>query len=434
MNQIRNNISNVTELVSTIKKNIEGIFKDVEVVGEITNLTTSASGHWYFSLSDRSALLSAALFKMNAYRNSAIKNLKNGDKVICSGEISVYLKRGSFQLIVKKISLVGKGELKEKLEKLKHNLAGQGLFDDECKKKIPRIPHRVAVITSDTAAALQDFLNIYKRRAFSYEIVLSKSLVQGKDAPDSIRRSLNKIITQHLKGKKENRKELLFDAVVLMRGGGSLEDLWAFNDEALAYDLYNCPIPSISAIGHQIDYSISDYVADLRAETPSAAAEILTEGQKDISEKLSNLSGFLKSSIMDKINTKKINLMDLRPERNLEIIYKKFLRMKDKLAELNILSRRMELVSYEQYLYEIDFKIEKIIRIQKEILKHNQDKINNLGQMLNSMNPSNILKRGYSYLEAHNRVISNVEEFDKLNGNNKIQVSFSNGKRIVKKA
>ena len=433
MNQISDNISNVTELVSTIKKNIEGIFKNVQVIGEITNLTTSASGHWYFSLSDKSALLSAALFKMDAYRNPSIQSFKNGDKVICSGEISVYLKRGSFQLIVKKISLVGKGALKEKLEELKKNLAGQGLFDNECKQKIPSIPHRIAVITSDTAATLQDFLNIYKRRAFSYKIVLSKSLVQGKDAPDSIRRALNKVITQHLKGKKENRKELLFDVVVLMRGGGSLEDLWAFNDEALAYDLYNCPIPSISAIGHQVDYSISDYVVDLRAETPSAAAEILSEGQKDISKKLSNLSGFLKNSIVNKINTKKISLMEVRPERNLEIIYKKFLRMKDKLSELNILSRRMELISYEQYLYEVDFKIEKIIRIQKEILKHNQDKINTLGQVLNSMNPVNILKRGYSYLEVHNRVISSVEEFDKLNGNNEIQISFSNGKRRVKK-
>ncbi len=180
MNQ---NVPSVSVLVNQIKRNLEASFRNVMVIGEITNLSYSSSGHWYLSLSDSESLISAAVFKMDAMRNPVLKNLKDGDKVICAGAISVYAKRGTFQLIIKRITPVGKGDLKEQFELLKKKLAGEGLFDLENKKPIPDMPKRIAVITAKGAAALQDFLNIVDRRSLFCDVLISPALVQGDAAP-----------------------------------------------------------------------------------------------------------------------------------------------------------------------------------------------------------------------------------------------------------
>jgi exodeoxyribonuclease VII large subunit len=407
-------VPSVTQLVSQIKRNLEGSFRNVNVVGEITNLSGSSSGHWYLSLSDESSLISAALFKMDAMRNPIIRNLKDGDKVMCSGAISVYAKRGTFQLIIKRITPVGKGDLKEKFEQLKKRLAAEGLFDISVKKKIPALPKRVAVITAPGAAALQDFLNIIKRRSHYYDILLSGALVQGQTAPASIRKALERIIRYNMKMKEEGHTDKAIDVIVMTRGGGSLEDLWAFNDEALAWDIYNCPIPVISAVGHQVDFSISDFVADLRCETPSAAAEVLTNSQKEISERLKNNRSLLLSYMRQKLSHEKRRLQEISPKSLLDKMWTRLHDYQKRLHNLNLISRRNELIAYQEYAYEIDHKLARLVRSMENTFQQAKNKVDGLNSVLAALNPKNVLERGYAYTEIDGDVLSTVDEFEKI--------------------
>ena len=308
---------NVSQVISEIKSLLESEFTNVSIEGEVTNLSLSSSGHWYFTLSDKNASISAALFKMDALRNPMIKKIKDGEKVLLIGDINVYPKRGTFQVIVKKITPLGEGDLKEQFEKLKKRLASEGLFDLERKKAIPALPKRVAIITALRGAALQDFINIYKRRSIWMDLVVIPTLVQGDDAPRSLRASLHSIIKYSLEAPPEKK----IDIIVLARGGGSVEDLWAFNDEGLAWDLFNCPIPTVSAIGHEVDFSIADYVCDLRAETPSAAAEVITHQQTLIKDKMRTLKVRLLSLIEIKISRFNNRLKHAHPHTILNIIW-----------------------------------------------------------------------------------------------------------------
>ncbi|OIQ19053.1 MAG: exodeoxyribonuclease VII large subunit [Bacteriovorax sp. MedPE-SWde] len=420
-------VPSVTDLISAIKKNLEGGFRNVTVVGEVTNLSHSSAGHWYLSLSDPNSLLGAAVFKMDAMRNPVIKNLKDGDKVMCTGSISVYPKRGSFQLIIKRIVPIGKGDLKDQFEKLKKKLAGEGLFDLSSKTKIPDLPKRIAVITALRGAALQDFLNIIKRRSHFMDIMVVPALVQGDAAPGSIRRALEATIRFHLKHKEAGNLDKLLDVIVLTRGGGSLEDLWAFNDEALAWDIFNCPIPTVSAVGHQVDYSISDYVADLRCETPSAAAEILTNTQKNIVETLENSKKHLVSSIRQRISKEKYDLSQKSPRRIIEELWKKLHSFQSQVEQLNPVVRKYELIPYQQYEYELDMKVE---RLKKTLLSSFESKVQKLERnknLLDAMNPKNVLSRGYAYTEIDGKVLSSAEDFEKVDSSTIFKVHYSDG-------
>ena len=249
----------VSEAVNLIKRSLESEFFDLTIVGEVSNFTSSAAGHFYFTLSDKDASLSCAMFKMDAMRNPIIRKIRNGEKVYLRGPISVYAKRGTFQLLGKKILKYGQGDLKAQFEFLKEKLRSQGFFDLENKKEIPRFPKKIAVVTAKQGAALQDFLNVMKRRSLSYDILICPALVQGDAAPASIIKALNVI---------SSRSDI--DLIVITRGGGSMEDLWAFNNEELVKCIYNLKAPVISAIGHQVDFTLSDFVADMRCETPTA--------------------------------------------------------------------------------------------------------------------------------------------------------------------
>src|SRR5665647_366517 len=256
----------VSDLLSSIKDVLENHFHEVMVQGEVSNLSPSTSGHWYFSLSDDKASISCALFKMDALRNPLIRSLKDGDKIIIFGPLSVYSKRGTFQILAKRIMPAGAGQLKLQFERLKAKLSAEGLFDLDIKKILPTFPQKIAVITAEHGAALQDFLNVIKRRSLWLDIIIIPALVQGDGAPRSLISALKK--AQNLDG---------VDVVVLTRGGGSMEDLWAFNDEELVRTIAACPIPVVSAVGHQVDFTICDYVSDFRSETPTAAAETLSQ-------------------------------------------------------------------------------------------------------------------------------------------------------------
>lgn len=422
---------NVSQVISEIKSLLESEFTNVSIEGEVTNLSLSSSGHWYFTLSDKNASISAALFKMDALRNPMIKKIKDGEKVLLIGDINVYPKRGTFQVIVKKITPLGEGDLKEQFEKLKKRLASEGLFDLERKKAIPALPKRVAIITALRGAALQDFINIYKRRSIWMDLVVIPTLVQGDDAPRSIRASLHNIIKYSLGALPEKK----IDIIVLARGGGSVEDLWAFNDEGLAWDLFNCPIPTVSAIGHEVDFSIADFVCDLRAETPSAAAEVITHQQTLIKDKMRTLKVRLLSLIEIKISRLNNRLKHAHPHTILNIIWGRINEYQKRLSRCDIQKRLNELTHIHEFYQRLDESLEKMKSFLKEKivgLNHRLDKSRGL---LNVLNPKNVLERGYSYAETlDGDVISSGVDFDKTAKDSQLNLYFHDGKRLIKKA
>ncbi|MDO9182945.1 MAG: exodeoxyribonuclease VII large subunit [Bacteriovorax sp.] len=422
---------NVSQLIFEIKNLIETQFINISIIGEISNLSLSSSGHWYFTLSDKDASISSALFKMDALRNPLIKNIKDGDKVIIMGDVNVYPKKGTFQVIVKKIVPMGVGDLKEQFENLKRRLASEGLFDLDRKKPIPPLPKRVAIITALRGAALQDFINIYKRRSIWMDLVVLPTLVQGDEAPKSIRASLHNIIKYSLSAPVEKK----IDIIVLARGGGSLEDLWAFNDEGLAWDLFNCPIPTISAIGHEVDFSIADFVCDLRAETPSAAAEVITHHQTLIKEKMKSLKRRLQSTIEIKMGRVNNRIKYAHPHKILNIILNVFSSYQKRINRCDIQKRLNELTHIHEFYQRLDESVEAMKLLLKEQitgLKHRLDKSNGL---LNALNPNNVLERGFSYVESPEfGVVVSGKDFDKLANDTELKIYFYDGKRKIKKA
>lgn len=414
----------VTELVSQVKTILEGQFRTICLIGEITNLSSSSAGHYYFSVSDKDSSISAALFRGNAMRNPLIKQLQDGDKVILHGSMGVYGKRGTFQIIVTRIEKAGKGDLLAQFELLKKKLAGEGLFDLSIKKEIPSYPKRIAVITSIGAAALQDFINVYKRRSIWMDVLLVPAVVQGNASPNSLRQALHKI-NQYQKEAPEDKK---IDVVVFTRGGGSLEDLWAFNDEHLARDIYACSIPCVSAVGHQVDYTISDFVADLRCETPTAAAEVLTHHQTKLKEGLHHSVTRLNSEVRHLLADIKEVLERAHPKEILNKIWQKFLFIQKKLETLNISPRFYELTRIHEKQLFLD---EMITRMKQSMLGWCKEKtaINEKSfELLRVLNPNNVLGRGYVYIRDENgKIIPSLSSYSKLKEKEHLSLKFHDG-------
>ena len=419
-------IKNVSQIIGEIKNLLEAKFTSVSIQGEITNLSLSSSGHWYFTLSDKDASLSAALFKMDALRNPLIQKIKDGDKVVVVGDINVYPKKGTFQVIVKKIVQLGVGDLKEQFEKLKRRLSNEGLFDLDRKKVIPLLPKRVAIITAQRGAALADFTNIYKRRSIWMDLIVVPALVQGEDAPRAIRAALHNIIKYSLGASPEKK----IDIIVLARGGGSLEDLWAFNDEGLAWDLFNCPIPTISAIGHEVDFSICDFVCDLRAETPSAAAEVITHQQTLIKEKMYTLKKRLVNAIKLKISHVQNRLKNTHPHTILNIILRVFNNYQKRLNRCHIHRRLNELTHVHDFYQRLDENVDKMKRSLNEKLKFLNHRLDKSNDLLKVLNPENVLERGYGYVNTQEGIIiSRASDLDALKAGTPLSLNFYDGKR-----
>lgn len=249
----------------------------VWVEGEISNLSRPASGHIYLSLKDDSAQVSAAWFRQRQ-RGPAV-SFKNGDRVLAYGKVSLYEARGNYQLIIEQLEPAGEGVLKRRFDALKRKLADEGLFDEDRKQALPALPKRIGMITSPSGAAVRDVLSILRRRFPAAPVIIYPAAVQGDAAPDELMGALATAI---------DRDEC--DVLIITRGGGSLEDLWGFNDEQLARAIADCPIPVISAVGHEIDFTIADFVADLRAPTPSGAAEIVVPDQNDWQRQIAGIA------------------------------------------------------------------------------------------------------------------------------------------------
>jgi len=289
----------VTQLTQAIKMNLETMFPTIYLQGEISNLKVQASGHVYFSLKDAHAQISVVMFKNQT--TSLQRFPKAGDHVMVKGEINVYPPKGNYQLIIRELSFIGIGELLQKLEQLKIKLHQKGWFKAQHKKKLPPFPKRIGVITSPTGAVIQDIIHILSRRFSGFHLILNPVKVQGEGAAQEIAKAIEQFNFYHL-----------VDVIIVGRGGGSLEDLWAFNEEVVAEAIFNSQIPIISAVGHETDHCIADYVADIRAPTPSAAAEIVIAEKNQLIDYLSSLKKRMHQTVSGLIKKDLHRLKSLR--------------------------------------------------------------------------------------------------------------------------
>lgn len=258
----------VSELTKQIKLTLEENFSEVSVIGEISNFKAHVSGHWYFNLKDANSVISCAMWK--GLNNYVYFTPQDGMKVVVGGRITVYPPRGSYQIDVRMMKPAGVGELQAAFEMLKRKLSDEGLFDEIHKKPIPSFPQKIGIVTAKDGAAFQDMISVAERRFPLVEFVISPARVQGSGAAESIVKSLKLL-----------NKQKDIDLIIVARGGGSIEDLWAFNEEVVAREIFASKIPVITGIGHEVDFTIADFVADLRAPTPSAAMEIATPNKDD---------------------------------------------------------------------------------------------------------------------------------------------------------
>jgi exodeoxyribonuclease VII large subunit len=303
--QIRKVLS-VTELTREIKRLLEKQVGEIWVTGEVTNLRLQSSGHVYFTLKDTGAQLNCVLFRGEAEVDRS--QLQDGRKVMLQGDVTVYEPRGQYQLRVTKVELQGIGALQIAFEKLKQKLKAEGLFAPERKRPLPRYPQRIGLVTSPTGAAIRDVLHVVQRRNPVLEVILAPCRVQGQGAAEEIAgaiRLLNEFNSSQL---AIGHRLLAMDLVLVTRGGGSLEDLWAFNEEVVARAIFESALPVVSAVGHEIDFTISDFVADVRAATPSAAAEIITEGVFSSSQFLSEAAQRIRQLARQQIDDKRYEL------------------------------------------------------------------------------------------------------------------------------
>jgi len=354
-------IYSVSELTKYIRFIIEDSFPGVWVEGEISNFILHTSGHMYFSLKDSASVIKCAMFKR---ANEKLKfNLKNGIKVIAFGSLSVYEARGDYQLIVEEVEPKGIGALQLQFQQLKEKLQKEGLFDEKYKVPIPFLPTRIGVVTSPTGAAIQDILNIARRRFQNIEIIINPVKVQGVEAKDEIAAAIREF--NELKN---------IDVMIVGRGGGSMEDLWPFNEEVVARAIFESKIPIISAVGHEIDFTISDFVADFRAPTPSAAAELVIPKKEDLAGLINTAATRLNNAVSGIIDSLKEKLRSLQGAYVLKQPLNYIIQQEQRIDDLRKdISVRMEHV--------LDMYGEKFSRIYSK---------------LEAFNPTAILKRGYS--------------------------------------
>ena len=294
-------IISVGELNKSAKYLLENNFQNISVIGEISNLARPSSGHIYFTLKDEDGAIRCAMFKNQNLKLNFSPD--NGDKCVLKGQVSLYAPRGDYQLIVKSIKPAGEGNLMQQFEALKKKLDSEGLFNRDKKVDIPESPKHIGIITSLSTAAFQDIISTVNRRAPSTKILVSEATVQGDNAHVSILKAMERIIDFN----KKNESNPV-DLVVFARGGGSIEDLWCFNNEELAREIFNFPIPTISGVGHEIDFTICDFVSDIRVPTPTAAAELITEFNFQLQDRFSEIELNLERNILQKIENLKLHI------------------------------------------------------------------------------------------------------------------------------
>ena len=367
-------ILSISALNQTARLLLEEGLGTVWVQGEISNFSVPSSGHWYFSLKDAGAQVRAAMF-INKNRLTAFEP-KSGMQVLALAQVSLYENRGEYQLIIEKLEPVGQGTLQLEFERLSRKLSQEGLFDPRHKKVLPQVPQCIGLITSATGAALQDMLHVLKRRAPHVPIIIYPTQVQGAQAAPQVVQALQCA---------NRRKEC--DVLIIARGGGSLEDLWPFNEEMVVRAVFASEIPIVSGVGHEVDFTLCDWAADVRAPTPSAAAELVSTDQQELIAQLTQIEQQLIKIMEQKIVYFKQECLHLR---------KRLKHPKDYLQQL-----KQQLDFYELHLKQL---IETKLESQHQTLRL-------YSQALNNLSPLNVLTRGYAIaLDEHNQVISSAQQ------------------------
>ncbi len=388
--------------------------RQIFLKGEISNLKIHSTGHLYFSLKDENSKINAIMFSTNA-RRLTFKPVE-GANVLVVGRVSIYEQTGNYQIYVDDMQEDGVGNLYVQYEKLKAELAKEGLFDQSKKKKIPKMPSRIGIITAPTGAAIRDILSTIKRRFPLTETYLFPALVQGENAaPDIVK-------------KLKQADNFGVDLIILGRGGGSIEDLWAFNEEIVARAIYEAKTPIISAVGHEVDFTIADFVADLRAPTPTGAAEMAVVNRTDVINELNHLRIRLNEALLSKVNVLKIALENIKSNyilNNPVIMYENKKQIVD-----NLLEKIKTLIYYKitNYNLKLDhLKKSYILNHPEELYKKKSLKLDKIITSLELLNPLSVLKRGYTLTYKNDKVVRNIKE---LKVDDIITIKFKEG--IVK--
>ncbi len=392
----------VSQLTKYIKYKLDNDvnLREVYLKGEISNFKAHTRGHFYFTIKDEGSRINAVMFASSA---SKVKfTPEDGMKILVTGRISVYEATGGYQIYVNEMMEDGVGNLYVAFEQLKKKLASEGLFDERRKKPIPKIPKKVGVITAPTGAAIRDIISTINRRFPLTEVILFPSLVQGEGAKEDIVRQINRARDYNL------------DVLIVGRGGGSIEDLWAFNEEIVARAIFDCPIPIISAVGHEIDFTIADFVADLRAPTPTGAAEIAVPNKSDV------------------INY--INQLNLRCQKNIKTILELKKKRLDSIKSHYILNNPLDL--YSAKIQKLDYLTESLVKNYKVIIDKKKIKLNNIKtrplfsnplvildktkqkytlllSKLDALSPLKTLERGYGIIKINEKAITSIKDLKK---------------------
>ena len=381
----------VTEVSNYLKRIIDNdfIMNNLSVKGEVSNLKFHSSGHIYFSLKDGESKINCVMFKSDAVNLNFL--IENGMEVSVKARLSIYIKDGAYQLYCREISSLGIGELFEKFEQMKKELEREGIFETTYKRKIPKYPEKIGVITSSTGAAIQDIIQVIRRRNKIVDIVIYPAKVQGIGAEQTLIEGIRYF----------NRKDNI-DVIIIGRGGGSIEELWAFNDKELAYEIFNSKIPVISAVGHETDFTICDFASDFRAPTPSAAAEISVPIIEDEKRKINNFESILRQNLTRRIEKENINLSYTQ-------------KILEKNNPSNLIKKKKE------NLEVISENLNKLMIAKIEIEKN---KIMTFNKLLSNINPLNILERGFCIVsDDRGNSLNSIKELD----NREINIKMSDG-------
>lgn len=382
-------ILTVSELTKEIRRTLEESFEQVSVIGEISNFKSHVSGHWYFSLKDADAVINCTMWK--GFNQYVFFTPQDGMKIIVNGKLTVYPPRGSYQLDVRSMKPAGLGELQEAFEKLKKKLEAEGLFDEKFKKPIPVFPNKIGIVTAIDGAAFRDLISVAKRRFPIAEIVIAPTRVQGSGAAESI-----------VKAIKQLNDYPDIDVIIVSRGGGSIEDLWAFNEEIVARAIFKSKISIISGVGHEVDFTIADYVADLRAPTPSVAMELATPDANDI-----------KNFVLEFLSESSANIE--------ELVEAKF---EDVISIYSSYGFRLPMEILNRKTQQVDMSINAIVQsIEKSSMIYDK-KISLLSKSLEAYDVERSLKRGFVLVKQNSKFVTRASDFNK---EKKAQIKFYDG-------
>lgn len=423
-------VFSVSEINQGIRQTLEGKYALIWLKGEISNFKAHTSGHHYFSLKDKKSQISAVMFR--GFNTRLKFKPQDGQEVLVRGRVTVYEPRGNYQIFCELMEPVGLGALQMAYEQLKSKLQKEGLFEQARKRPLPTLPGHVALVTSPTGAAVRDMLNVLGRRFKGLKITIVPVLVQGDKAPASI-----------VSGIQMANRLPDVDVLIVGRGGGSIEDLWGFNDENVARAIAASRLPVISAVGHEVDFTIADFVADLRAPTPSAAAELVVRSAAELNEKIIRLARSLRSSLFLKLETtrKQLKMVGARlvdPQRKLQDYILRLDELQERLQgatqryfrdrslRLKLLGNRLgtplNLIQAKNHRLQMF-----LFRLSSDVKKHlekERSKLAQLGAVLNSLSPLTVLDRGFSIVTKNEKIVSSTAE---LKINDKIHLRFARG-------